>query len=100
MAFLSVYTNGSPCFLNALFRLFFEFTANAQAWPRSLNSAIGGVSGSVYLIVNDIGTPSGSGLDFINGLVWMERYYVSVGLCSGVTSIAFETTPFTDATTN
>src|SRR6266702_6654396 len=51
----------------------FEFTANAQLWPRSLNTFIGGSSSSIYLVVNDIGSPTGSG---------------------------FATTPFTTATTN
>ncbi|KAI0296357.1 hypothetical protein B0F90DRAFT_1820026 [Multifurca ochricompacta] len=37
----------------------FELTANAQIWPRALNTLIGGTSGKIYLIVNDIGTPSG-----------------------------------------
>jgi cathepsin E len=53
----------------------FELTANACAWPRSLNSAIGGDSNSVYLVVADLGTPSGQGLDFILGLTFLERFY-------------------------
>ncbi|EMD32654.1 hypothetical protein CERSUDRAFT_118681 [Gelatoporia subvermispora B] len=53
----------------------FEFTANAQIWPRSLNSAIGGNANSVYLVVNNIGTPTGEGLDFINGMTFLERFY-------------------------
>ncbi|KAH8080683.1 acid protease [Cristinia sonorae] len=53
----------------------YEFTANAQIWPRALNSAIGGTSDFVYLVVSDIGTPSGYGLDFINGMVFLERFY-------------------------
>ena len=42
---------------------------------RSLNSAIGGNANSVYLIVNSIGTPTGEGLDFINGMTFLERFY-------------------------
>jgi len=76
----------------------FEFTANAQAWPRSLNSVIGGNSNSVYLVVNSIGTPSGEGLDFINGFAFLERFY-SVFDTAG-SRVGFATTPFTDATTN
>ena len=53
----------------------FELTANAQIWPRTLNSLIGGNSQNVYLIVNDLGTPSGEGLDFINGFTFLERFY-------------------------
>lgn len=32
----------------------YELTANAQIWPRSLNSAIGGDAGSIYLVVSDV----------------------------------------------
>ncbi|KAG6875927.1 hypothetical protein C0992_001703 [Termitomyces sp. T32_za158] len=53
----------------------FEFTANAQAWPRTLNTAIGGTADNVYLIVGNIGTPSGEGFDFINGFAFLERFY-------------------------
>jgi len=53
----------------------FELTANAQIWPRNLNTDIGGTAGNVYLIVNSIGTPTGEGLDFINGMTFLERFY-------------------------
>lgn len=32
----------------------FEFTKNAQTWPRALNTFIGGTSNSIYLIVGDV----------------------------------------------
>ncbi|KAF8816929.1 aspartic peptidase A1 [Phlegmacium glaucopus] len=54
----------------------FELTANGQIWPRTLNTDIGGTTSGIYLIVADIGTPSGSGLDFILGVTFMERFYV------------------------
>ncbi|KAI0656632.1 acid protease [Cubamyces menziesii] len=76
----------------------FEFTANAQIWPRSLNSLIGGSSSFVYLIIGDIGTPSGSGLDFINGMMFMERFYTVFD--TGRNEIAIANTQFTTATTN
>ncbi|THH26973.1 hypothetical protein EUX98_g7218 [Antrodiella citrinella] len=53
----------------------YEFTADAQIWPRALNSAIGGDAGDIFLIVADIGTDSGSGLDIINGFTFLERFY-------------------------
>ena len=43
----------------------FELTANAQIWPRALNSTLGGDDDGIYLIVADLGSPSGQGLDFI-----------------------------------
>ncbi|KAI8972455.1 acid protease [Trametes punicea] len=76
----------------------FEFTANAQIWPRALNTAIGGDANSVYLIIGDLSTNSGEGLDFINGQVWLERFYAVFD--SGNSRVGFATTPFTTATTN
>lgn len=32
----------------------FELTANAQTWPRALNTAIGGTTNGIYLIVSDV----------------------------------------------
>jgi hypothetical protein len=49
----------------------YSLTPNAQIWPRSLNTAIGGQAGSIYLIVSDLGSPSGQGLDFINGYTFL-----------------------------
>ena len=40
-----------------------------------LNTAIGGSADGIYLIVGDLGSPSGEGLDFINGYAWLERFY-------------------------
>ncbi|PIL28664.1 transporter [Ganoderma sinense ZZ0214-1] len=53
----------------------FDFTPNAQAWPRQLNKAIGGSPDFVYLMVGDLGSKSGGGLDFINGMAFLERFY-------------------------
>lgn len=53
----------------------FEFTANAQIFPRSLNSRIGGAVDKIYLIIGDIGSQSGSGQDFVLGKVFLERFY-------------------------
>ena len=44
----------------------FELTPNAQLWPRSLNEDIGGSADGIYLIVGDLGSNSGEGLDFIS----------------------------------
>ncbi|KAI1786242.1 family A1 protease [Ganoderma leucocontextum] len=75
-----------------------EFTPNAQMWPRALNSAIGGDADSVFLIVNDIGSLSGQGLDFIDGMTFLERFYYVFDIANS--RVGFATTPFTDATTN
>ncbi|TCD68311.1 hypothetical protein EIP91_011170 [Steccherinum ochraceum] len=76
----------------------FELTANAQIWPRNLNTAIGGNANSVYLIVGDIGTPSGEGLDFINGQTFLERFYSVFDTANRRVGLA--QTSFTHATTN
>ncbi|KII86728.1 hypothetical protein PLICRDRAFT_177476 [Plicaturopsis crispa FD-325 SS-3] len=50
-------------------------TPNAQLWPRSLNTALGGSASSIYLIIADIGHNSGSGFDWIAGYTFLERHY-------------------------
>ena len=53
----------------------YDLTPNAQIWPRSLNTAIGGSSTAIYLVVGDRGSQSGSGLDFTMGYTFL---YVSI----------------------
>ncbi|EKM61628.1 uncharacterized protein PHACADRAFT_135435 [Phanerochaete carnosa HHB-10118-sp] len=76
----------------------YTLTPNAQIWPRSLNSAIGGSSGDIYLIVGDLGSDSGEGLDFINGQTFLERFYAVFDTTNKRLGLA--TTQFTTATTN
>lgn len=76
----------------------FEFTANAQAWPRALNTAIGGTNNNVYLIVGDLGSDSGEGFDFVNGFAFLERFYSVFDTTNK--RVGFATTQFTTATIN
>ena len=76
----------------------FVLTPNGQIWPRNLNADIGGVASDVYLIVGNIGRNSGSGLDFVNGQTFLERFYAVFDTANKRVGIA--TTSFTDATTN
>ena len=75
----------------------YDLSPNAQIWPRSLNVAIGGSADSIYLVVGDLGSPSGSGLDFIDGYAFL---CVSVRVLSGrgclirVSILASATTAF------
>ncbi|THH06185.1 hypothetical protein EW145_g4262 [Phellinidium pouzarii] len=76
----------------------YELTMNAQTWPRSLNSAIGGDSGLIYLVVADIGTDSGQGLDFVNGYTFLERFYSVFDTSNS--QVGFATTSHTSDTSN
>ncbi|KAJ7751197.1 aspartic peptidase domain-containing protein [Mycena maculata] len=76
----------------------YALTPNAQIWPRSLNTAIGGSASSIYLVVANWGAPEGEGLDFINGYAFLERFYSVFD--TGNKQVGFATTAFTTATTN
>ncbi|KII95220.1 hypothetical protein PLICRDRAFT_48185 [Plicaturopsis crispa FD-325 SS-3] len=73
-------------------------TPNAQIWPRALNTYIGGTANGIYLIVADLGTPSGQGLDFVNGYTFLERYYSVYDTANK--RVGFAATAFTNATSN
>ncbi|KAL5507669.1 hypothetical protein ACEPAH_5287 [Sanghuangporus vaninii] len=76
----------------------YELTANAQTWPRSLNAAIGGSSNTIYLVVSDLGSNSGEGLDFINGYTFLERFYSVYDTTNS--RVGFATTEHTSDTSN
>lgn len=93
----------------------YELTRNGQIWPRSLNSAIGGSSSYIYLIVGDLGSASREGFDFVNGYTFLcvhgffcfrpllmplfrERYYSVYDTTNG--RVGFASTAYTDSTSN
>ncbi|KAH9834745.1 family A1 protease [Rhodofomes roseus] len=76
----------------------YEFTPDAQLWPRSLNEYIGGDPDGIYLIVSDNGAVAGSGLDFINGMGWLERFYTVYDV--GNSRVGFATTSHTHSKSN
>jgi len=76
----------------------FELIANAQLWPRALNTAIGGLAGNIYLIVGNLGTPSGEGFDFVNGMTFLERFYSVFDTTNK--RVGFATTPNTNSGVN
>jgi hypothetical protein len=49
----------------------FSLSANGQLWPRELNYIIGGAQDSIYLIMVDIGAPTGQGLDYALGYTFL-----------------------------
>ena len=76
----------------------YELTANAQIWPRTLNNVIGGKSDSIYLVVQDIGQTAQSGMDFICGMTFLERFYTVYD--TGNSRLGLATTQFTNAIAN
>ncbi|KAJ8591314.1 acid protease [Rhizopogon salebrosus TDB-379] len=76
----------------------FELIPNAQIWPRSLNTAIDGASDGIYLVVSDIGNNTGSGLDFMNGYCFLERFYTVYDTDNS--QVGFAETEYTYATSN
>ncbi|KAG1822107.1 acid protease [Suillus variegatus] len=76
----------------------YELIPNAQIWPRSLNTAVGGDANSIYLVIADIGSPSGSGEDFTNGYCFLQRFYSVYDATNS--QVGFATTEYTYATTN
>ena len=52
----------------------------------------------MYLIVNDLGSNSGEGFDFVDGMVFLERFYYVFDAANS--QVGFATTPFTDSTIN
>jgi cathepsin E len=76
----------------------FQLTANAQIWPRSLNSQIGGTDDVIYLAIHTLPNPSGQGLDCVLGFAFLERFYSVFDTTNN--RVGFATTQYTTATTN
>ncbi|KAG2355623.1 aspartic proteinase [Suillus spraguei] len=76
----------------------YSLTPNAQIWPHSLNSKIGGSSKGIYLVVNAIGTYPEMGLNFIYRLTFLQCFYSVFDTTNSRVGLA--KTLFTDATTN
>ncbi|KAI0356843.1 aspartic peptidase A1 [Trametes cingulata] len=76
----------------------YALTPNAQIWPRALNEEIGGTKDGIYLIVNDLQSKSGEGLDFINGMSFLERFYAVYDI--GNSRIGLAKTEYTSSQSN
>ncbi|KAF7980596.1 hypothetical protein HWV62_37360 [Athelia sp. TMB] len=91
------FENLQPLYFN-IGEVSYELNPNAQIWPRELNSTLGGEESKIYLVVADLGSDVGQGLDFINGFVFLQRFYSVFD--TGNKQVGLATTPFTDAETN
>ncbi|KAG2357768.1 aspartic protease [Suillus spraguei] len=80
-------------------QIILTLNANAQIWPRFLNYKLrGGETDGIYLIITNLGTATRSGLGFIAGYTFMQRFYIV--LDGENFRVGFATTPFTDDFTN
>ena len=96
-------TEREKVFINVSLKLlkkpFYGNDQNYNTWETtSLNVDIGGDPGAIYLSVADIGTPSGNGLDFINGISFLDRFYSVFDSTNGRVGLA--TTLWTNGFTN
>ncbi|KAG2072959.1 acid protease [Suillus decipiens] len=76
----------------------YRLVRNAQIWPRFLNYSINGGNNDIFLIVKALATPTGSGLDFVNGYPFLQRFYTV--LDSGQGRVGFARTRNTGDNTN
>ncbi|KAG8710988.1 hypothetical protein FRC11_003905 [Ceratobasidium sp. 423] len=77
----------------------YEFTPNAQLWPRALNTALGGKADAYYSVISALSDfEADMGSSFINGYVFLERFYTAFDAFGS--RIGFATTLSTYANVN
>ncbi|KAG2078707.1 aspartic proteinase from Irpex Lacteus [Suillus decipiens] len=76
----------------------YKLVPNAQIWPRFLNYCINGGKNDIFLIVKALATPTGSGLDFVNGYPFLQRFYTVFD--GSLARVGFARTPHTNDNTN
>ncbi|KAG2065949.1 acid protease [Suillus decipiens] len=76
----------------------YRLIPNAQIWPRSLNERIEGGANDIFLIVKSLTRPTGAGYDFVNGYVFLQRFYTVFD--SSRHQVGLARNMFTDAITN
>ncbi|KAG2068953.1 acid protease [Suillus decipiens] len=75
-----------------------DFVPNAQIWPRSLNHKVNGGENDIFLVIQSLTTSTGAGYNFVNGYVFLQRFYTVFD--SGRRRVGFAPTIFTQASTN
>ncbi|KAG2362658.1 aspartic peptidase domain-containing protein [Suillus spraguei] len=76
----------------------YSLIPNAQIWPRSLNHKVHGANNDIYLVVKRLRPRTGTGHDFLNGYVFLQRFYTVLDTRNS--RVGFALTWFTHATTN
>ncbi|KAG2353315.1 aspartic proteinase precursor [Suillus spraguei] len=79
-------------------REIYNLEPHAQIWPRFLNYIFGGNVDDIFLVVKSLDTSIGVGHSFINGYVFLQRFYTVFDSDNG--RVGFAQTPFTSDTTN
>ncbi|KAG2368729.1 aspartic peptidase A1 [Suillus spraguei] len=76
----------------------YSLSPNAQIWPRSINYVINANANDIFLVVRSLSTPSGTGVDFIIGYVFLQRFYTVFD--AEKSRVGFAQTQFTNAFDN
>ncbi|CEL62092.1 hypothetical protein RSOLAG1IB_10194 [Rhizoctonia solani AG-1 IB] len=77
----------------------YEFTPDAQLWPRTLNTVLGGEIDSYYSVISPLTDfEADMGSNFINGYTFLERFYTAYDASNSM--IGFATAPSTTAIIN
>jgi hypothetical protein len=78
----------------------YELNANAQIWPRTLNSLVGGEEDGIYLVVTSVGDElyEKTKIGFAVGISFLQRFYSVYDTTNSLVGLA--TTRFTSADTN
>ncbi|KAG1827735.1 aspartic peptidase domain-containing protein [Suillus subalutaceus] len=104
--FISIATDAFDKYQSATGATLDESTGLLQISPDQYNqlsslyftTAIGGTTDAIYLVISSTDTPSGFGLDFVNGYCFLERFYPVYDTTNS--RVGFATTEYTHAMTN
>ncbi|PCH37374.1 hypothetical protein WOLCODRAFT_84319 [Wolfiporia cocos MD-104 SS10] len=73
----------------------YELTQNAQLWPHTICAHSAPAAYVIYPIVSDLGELSGNGIEFIDGMMFLECFYTVYDM--GISRVSLATTQSTYA---